>query len=231
MNSIVHTMPLAAPLDEMFGVEPCPLLFVTVDAAARQLDRLLDDQQRTLTALELLGDAKPSHLAAAQLATTARMLERLDPRAPLPSRHAAEGWPIWSLGAGLVFVALALLMLKGVMQPFSPLQAGTLPPELDTNAALASPTPASGLPDSERTPDATQTSQGPLLQWLRQRGLEHRSFYIVNSILVKGTRQVVEALAARPDVAPSRWDTTAFDTKTARRPRKRARNERSTSSR
>src|SRR5205814_2929873 len=110
--------------------------------------------------LELLGDAKPSNLAAAQLATTARMLERLDPRAPLPSRHAAEGWPIWSLGAGLVFIALALLMLKGVMQPFSPLQAGSLPPEVDASAALASPTPASGLPDSERTPDATQTSQG-----------------------------------------------------------------------
>src|SRR3954452_10974958 len=46
-----------------------------------------------------------------------------------------------------------------------------------------------------------QTTQGPLLRWLRERGLEHRSFYIVNSILVKGTRQVVEALAARPDVA------------------------------
>ncbi len=46
-----------------------------------------------------------------------------------------------------------------------------------------------------------QTTQGPLLQWLRERGIEHRSFYIVNAILVKGTRQVVEALAARPDVA------------------------------
>src|SRR3954467_1915432 len=46
-----------------------------------------------------------------------------------------------------------------------------------------------------------QTTQGPLLQWLRERGVEHRSFYIVNSILIKGTRQVVEALAARPDVA------------------------------
>jgi subtilisin family serine protease len=47
----------------------------------------------------------------------------------------------------------------------------------------------------------SQTTQGPLLQWLRERGLEHRPFYIVNAILVKGTRQVAEALAARPDVA------------------------------
>ena len=46
-----------------------------------------------------------------------------------------------------------------------------------------------------------QTTQGPILQWLRERGLEHHSFYIINGILVKGTRQVAEALAARPDVA------------------------------
>ena len=31
-----------------------------------------------------------------------------------------------------------------------------------------------------------QTTQGPILQWLRERGLEYRSFYIVNAILVKG---------------------------------------------
>jgi len=47
----------------------------------------------------------------------------------------------------------------------------------------------------------SQTTQGPILQLLRQRGLEHHSFYIVNAILVKGTREVAEALAARPDVA------------------------------
>jgi subtilisin family serine protease len=46
-----------------------------------------------------------------------------------------------------------------------------------------------------------QTTQGPILQWLREHGLEHRSFYIVNAILVKGTREVAEALAGRPEVA------------------------------
>ncbi len=46
-----------------------------------------------------------------------------------------------------------------------------------------------------------QTTQGSILQWLRDRGLEHQSFYIVNAILVKGSLQVAEALAARPDVA------------------------------
>jgi subtilisin family serine protease len=47
----------------------------------------------------------------------------------------------------------------------------------------------------------SQTTQGPILRWLSQRGLEHRSFYIVNAVLVKGTREIAEALAARPDVA------------------------------
>ena len=46
-----------------------------------------------------------------------------------------------------------------------------------------------------------QTTQQPLRQWLRERGIEHRSFHIVNAILVQGNREVAEALAARPDVA------------------------------
>jgi len=47
----------------------------------------------------------------------------------------------------------------------------------------------------------SQATEGPILQWLRERGLEHQSFYIVNAILVKGSREVAEALAARQDVA------------------------------
>jgi serine protease AprX len=47
----------------------------------------------------------------------------------------------------------------------------------------------------------SQTAQLPILQWLRERGIQHRSFYIVNAILVKGTREIAQALAARPDVA------------------------------
>jgi subtilisin family serine protease len=47
----------------------------------------------------------------------------------------------------------------------------------------------------------SQTTQGPILQWLRERSIEHRSFYIVNAILVKGSSEIARALAARPDVA------------------------------
>ena len=37
--------------------------------------------------------------------------------------------------------------------------------------------------------EKAQRTQGPILQWLRDRNIEHQSFYIVNAILVKGTRQ------------------------------------------
>src|SRR2546423_10821624 len=47
----------------------------------------------------------------------------------------------------------------------------------------------------------SQTTQRAILRWLREHGVDHRSFYIVNAILVKGTREIAEALARRPDVA------------------------------
>ena len=74
--------------------------------------------------------------------------------------------------------------------------------QADLGRAAALPTKAEKgryVYDSLR--NKSQTTQGPILQWLRERGLEHRSFYIVNAILVKGSREVAETLAARPDVA------------------------------
>src|ERR1043166_4768721 len=49
--------------------------------------------------------------------------------------------------------------------------------------------------------EKAQSTQEPILQWLRDRKIEHQSFYIVNAILVKGTREIADTLAARPDVA------------------------------
>jgi len=46
-----------------------------------------------------------------------------------------------------------------------------------------------------------QTSQAPLLKWLKARGVEYRPYYIVNLIWVKGDASLAQALAARPDVA------------------------------
>ena len=39
----------------------------------------------------------------------------------------------------------------------------------------------------EELRNKSQATQGPVLQWLRERGIEHRSFYIVNAVLVKGS--------------------------------------------
>ena len=47
----------------------------------------------------------------------------------------------------------------------------------------------------------SRATQGPIVQWLQERGLQYRPFYIVNAILVKGTQEIAETLAARPDVA------------------------------
>lgn len=46
-----------------------------------------------------------------------------------------------------------------------------------------------------------QATQGPILDWLNEAKIEHQAFYIVNAIKVTGTREVVDALAARADVA------------------------------
>lgn len=44
-------------------------------------------------------------------------------------------------------------------------------------------------------------SQAALLDWLQERKTEYRSFYIVNAVLVKGSRDMALEIAARADVA------------------------------
>ena len=48
---------------------------------------------------------------------------------------------------------------------------------------------------------AAQSSQRPLRAWLDGRGVSYRAFYITNALLVEGDRDLLLALAARPDVA------------------------------
>ncbi len=47
----------------------------------------------------------------------------------------------------------------------------------------------------------SQATQGPILRWLDEHKLEHRSFYIVNAIWAKGRFDDAMALALREDVA------------------------------
>ena len=46
-----------------------------------------------------------------------------------------------------------------------------------------------------------ETTQPPLLARLRERGAPHRAFYIVNLVWVRGSRDLVDELARRDDVA------------------------------
>ncbi len=46
-----------------------------------------------------------------------------------------------------------------------------------------------------------QETQKPILEWLDARSIEHRSYYIVNMIWVKGNLDLALALASRSDVA------------------------------
>ncbi|MEK6299481.1 MAG: S8 family serine peptidase [Acidobacteriota bacterium] len=49
--------------------------------------------------------------------------------------------------------------------------------------------------------EKARATQRPILDWLEANGVEHRSYYIVNMIWVKGKIDVAAALAARADVA------------------------------
>src|SRR6266550_2486412 len=74
--------------------------------------------------------------------------------------------------------------------------------QADLSPAAALPTKAQkGRFVHDALWNKAQTTQAPILQWLRERGIERSSFYIVNAILVKGSREIAEALAGRPDVA------------------------------
>lgn len=46
----------------------------------------------------------------------------------------------------------------------------------------------------------SRRTQRSLIDWLEDRGIEYQSFYIVNTILVKGDRDIAVGLAARPEV-------------------------------
>src|SRR2546421_2760650 len=74
--------------------------------------------------------------------------------------------------------------------------------QADVSGAASLPTKAEkGRYVYQTLLEKAYSTQDPILQWLRDRNIEHRSFYIVNAILVKGTREIADALAARPEVA------------------------------
>jgi hypothetical protein len=129
-------LPLAALLVEWWD-RPTP-----VEIAA-MLDARLDNRQRVLTAVELLAAGAPAPLAATQLTTTAALLESAPADAVYPVRSP---WPVAGFSAGLLALALGLLILKGVPDSFAPFQAGSGPDTPQSAAAAHSPPPPDGLP-------------------------------------------------------------------------------------
>lgn len=53
----------------------------------------------------------------------------------------------------------------------------------------------------ERLTETAQRTQSPMLKTLRERGLEHRPFWIANVIWVRGDRPAIQSLAQREETA------------------------------
>src|SRR5439155_23334578 len=118
----------------------------------------LDERQRLVTSVELMSRQQPLRdMAHAQLSTSTELLSSIDADELYPARTP---WPALSLSGGLLLVALGLFLLKGALDGFTPLQVGGLPPDQKALAALVSPTPQSGLPESERTPPTSSLPSG-----------------------------------------------------------------------
>ncbi len=129
-------LPLAALLVE-WRSRPTPAQTAAI------LDARLDNRQRVMTAVELLAAGAPAPLAATQLTTTAALLEAAPADVVYPVRSP---WPVVGFSAGLLALALGLLILKGVPDNFASFQAGNGPDTAQAAAAALSPTPPDGLP-------------------------------------------------------------------------------------
>ena len=131
----------------------------TVETALA-IDLRFDNQQRVLTAVELMDATEPKSLDTEQLSTTADLLTPFDARVVYPVRSPL---PAYSLTGGLLLLAVGIILLKGAPAGFVPIQALGLPGNEQALSALVSPTAASGLPDSNKPtetpqPDASQTA-------------------------------------------------------------------------
>lgn len=136
---------------------------------ARMLDGLLDDRQRVITSVELLNGSTPtdgetssfaapdSPIVGAQLATTARMLDSVEPRVLYPTKMPVGPMLIAS---ALVVLALGVWLLRGAGDDPA-LAAGGLPPSTDTTQAVATATALAGLPDSPQSQPQQDPQSAP----------------------------------------------------------------------
>ncbi|MEO6457367.1 MAG: hypothetical protein ABIO92_03700 [Chloroflexia bacterium] len=131
----------------------------TVETALA-IDLRFDNQQRVLTAVELLDTKEPKSLDTEQLSSTTDLITPFDARVVYPVRSPL---PAYSLSGGLLLLAVGIILFKGAPAGFVPIQALGLPGNEQALSALVSPTAASGLPDSNKPtetpqPDPSQTA-------------------------------------------------------------------------
>lgn len=126
------------------------------------------------------------------------------------------------LGFVLCSIAMLFALLSFAATPFRPVATGKIAPwvlERTANgkqaeflivlADQADLTGAKALRTKEEKGryvrdtlwNKAQATQAPIVQWLQDRHIEYRSFYIINAIWVKADLSVAQTLAARPDVA------------------------------
>ncbi|MEP6775659.1 MAG: hypothetical protein ABJA50_08695 [Chloroflexota bacterium] len=141
---------------------------------ARMLDGLLDDRQRVITSVELLQGSAPANgkaavtptasfadsdspIVGAQLASTARMLDSVEPRVLYPTKMPVGPMLI---SCALVVLALGVWLLRGAGDDPA-LAAGGLPPSTDTTQAVATATALAGLPDSPQSQPQQDPQSAP----------------------------------------------------------------------
>ena len=134
----------------------------TLGQTAVVLDRLLDERERMVTSVELMGTGVDKPMEAAQIASSAGMLEGVDPRSLYPARMP---WSQFIVAGGLLLLALGIFIFKGIGDD-NALIAGNLPPSKDATQAVVSPTaqpdlPGSGVQPPNQSPQAPQPSGQP----------------------------------------------------------------------
>jgi hypothetical protein len=127
----------------------------TLAQTAVSLDRLLDNRQRMITSVELLASGADRPITEAQLASSASILERVNPRKLYPARLPV---PQLVIAGGLLLLALGLFIQKGLSDDKA-LLVGNLPSGPSTAQAVPSSTPQSSLPGA--APQQQSQAQQP----------------------------------------------------------------------
>jgi hypothetical protein len=128
---------------------------------AALVDRGLDDRQRLATAVELAATPRPAPLVEEQLASTAALLGRAEPRRVYPGRAP---WPAGWLALSALCLAVAVALLRGALDPPATFQAAPRPS--GAQPAVVTPT---AIPPRDATQVAQQADQSQQAQTALER--------------------------------------------------------------